>query len=97
MRDVGSNALASSIVLALRPRTEEGETIVDRRMFTAALRETLPEKLHDLLQGSIAAVDLPQAAIGPGMAIFRSTSRLSKPMVQNVSAGRTSSNQPDSG
>lgn len=70
MRDVGSNALASSIVLALRPRTEEGETIVDRRMFTAALRETLPEKLHDLLQGSIAAVDLPQAAIGPGMAIF---------------------------
>jgi putative DNA methylase len=64
-----TNALASSIVLALRPRPE-GSAVIDRKGFTAELREVLPDKLRELQQGSIAAVDLPQAAIGPGMAVF---------------------------
>lgn len=69
MRSLGSNALASSIVLALRPRAE-GAPTVDRRGFIAALHHELPHALRQLQQGSIAPVDLPQAAIGPGMAVF---------------------------
>ncbi|EGD53944.1 DUF1156 domain-containing protein [Gordonia neofelifaecis] len=69
MLSQGTNALASSIVLALRPRPEEAPR-VDRRTFLARLRTELPTNLRELQQGAIAPVDLPQAAIGPGMAIF---------------------------
>ena len=65
----GTNALASSIVLALRPRLA-GAATVDRRGFITALRAELPAALRRLQQGAIAPVDLPQAAIGPGMAVF---------------------------
>lgn len=65
----GSNALASSIVLALRPREDNAPT-TDRRGFITALQSELPRALRDLQQGSIAPVDLPQAAIGPGMSVF---------------------------
>ncbi len=66
---VGTNALASSIVLALRPRPDDAPT-TDRRGLMAALRDELPDALRKLQQGAIAPVDLPQAAIGPGMAVF---------------------------
>ncbi|MEI2713687.1 MAG: DUF1156 domain-containing protein [Nocardioides sp.] len=69
MRSLGSNALASSIVLSLRPRREDAPT-TDRRGFIDALQQELPEALRDLQQGHIAPVDLPQAAIGPGMTVF---------------------------
>jgi putative DNA methylase len=65
----GTNALASSIVLALRPRPDDAPT-TDRRGFIAALQAELPNALRNLQLGAIAPVDLPQAAIGPGMAIF---------------------------
>lgn len=69
MRNQASNALASSIVLACRPRSEMAG-ITDRRGFLAALHAELPQALRELQQGSIAPVDLAQAAIGPGMAVF---------------------------
>lgn len=69
MKSVGTNSLASSIVLALRPRPVDAPT-TDRRGFLAALRGELPDALRELQQGAIAPVDLPQAAIGPGMAVF---------------------------
>lgn len=69
MISIGTNALASSIVLACRPRPEDAPR-TDRRGFLAALKSELPDKLRELQQGSIAPVDLPQAAIGPGMAVF---------------------------
>src|SRR6266550_7393025 len=69
MLSVGTNALASSIVLALRPRPDDAPT-TDRRGLIAALHDELPDALRKLQQGTIAPVDLPQAAIGPGMAIF---------------------------
>lgn len=69
MRDVGSNALASSIVLACRPRPETAPT-VDRRTFVAALKADLPGALREMQQGAVAPVDLAQSAIGPGMAVF---------------------------
>ena len=65
----GTNALASSIVLALRPRLVDAPT-TDRRGFIAALQAELPNALRDLQQGAIAPVDLPQATIGPGMSVF---------------------------
>jgi putative DNA methylase len=65
----GTNALASSIVLTLRPRPEDAAT-TDRRQFIAALKAELPAALRELQQGAIAPVDLPQATIGPGMAVF---------------------------
>lgn len=69
MRDIGSNALASSIVLSLRPRPGSAGT-TDRRGFIADLEAELPGALRRLQQGQVAPVDLPQAAIGPGMAVF---------------------------
>ena len=69
MRDTGSNALASSIVLVCRPRSSEAP-LATRREFMAALREELPAALHSLQKGNIAPVDLAQAAIGPGMAVY---------------------------
>lgn len=65
----GNNALASSIVLSLRARSANAPT-TDRRGFISALESELPEALRRLQQGQIAPVDLPQAAIGPGMAVF---------------------------
>lgn len=75
MRSIGSNALASSIVLALRPRAADATT-TDRRGFLAALRADLPGALRALQQGAIQPVDLPQAAIGPGMAVFSRYARV---------------------
>lgn len=69
MLSVGTNALASSIVLALRPRPD-GAPTTDRRGLIVALHDELPGALRRLQQGRIAPVDLPQAAIGPGMAVF---------------------------
>jgi putative DNA methylase len=69
MTSVGTNALASAIVLALRPRPDDAST-TDRRGLIAALHDELPDALRKLQQGTIAPVDLPQAAIGPGMAVF---------------------------
>lgn len=66
---LGTNALASSIILSLRPRPANAPTI-DRRGFIAALHAELPAALKKLQHGAIAPVDLPQSAIGPGMAVF---------------------------
>ncbi len=65
----GTNALASSVVLACRQRSVDAG-ITDRRGFLAALHSELPKALWELQQGNIAPVDLAQAAIGPGMAVF---------------------------
>jgi putative DNA methylase len=77
-RSIGSNALASSIILALRPRPAHAST-TDRRGFIAALAAELPDALRKLQQGQIAPVDLPQAAIGPGMAVFSRYSAVLEP------------------
>jgi len=65
----GSNALASSIVLVCRPRPANAPKTT-RRQFLAELKRQLPPALKTLQQGNIAPVDLAQASIGPGMAIY---------------------------
>lgn len=74
LRSQNSNALASSIVLVCRKR-EDGSESISRRQFQRELREQMPEALDAMIGGSlgtspIAPVDLAQAAIGPGMAIY---------------------------
>jgi len=75
MRAMGSNALASYIVLACRPRPENAPQ-TDRRSFVAELKRELPAALRHLQQGNVAPVDFAQAAIGPGMAIYSRYSRI---------------------
>lgn len=69
MRGQGSNALATSIVLVCRPRPEDARSTT-RLEFIRALRRELPHALRALQRANIAPVDLAQAAIGPGMAIY---------------------------
>jgi len=66
---LGNNALASSIVLVCRPREANAPTAT-RREFVTALKAELPAALAHLQRGNIAPVDLAQAAIGPGMAVY---------------------------
>lgn len=80
----GTNALASSIVLSLRPRPSEAP-VIDRRGYIDLLRDELPKKLRELQHGAIAPVDLAQAAIGPGMAVFSSFARVVEPDGNSVS------------
>jgi putative DNA methylase len=68
-RGIGSNALASSIILVCRPRSANAPTAT-RRDFVTALKAELPQALAHLQRGNIAPVDLAQAAIGPGMAVY---------------------------
>ena len=69
MREHGSNALASSIVLVCCRRHSDAP-LATRREFVAALTSELPVALTHLQRGNIAPVDLAQAAIGPGMAVY---------------------------
>ncbi|MDA8383237.1 MAG: hypothetical protein M0037_09295, partial [Betaproteobacteria bacterium] len=71
----GTNALASSIVLVCRPRAADAPTAT-RREFVTALKAELPQALAHLQAGNIAPVDLAQAAIGPGMAVYTRYARV---------------------
>jgi putative DNA methylase len=69
LRAFEQNALASSIILVCRPRAANAPTAT-RREFVTALKAELPIALAHLQRGNIAPVDLAQAAIGPGMAVY---------------------------
>ena len=69
MIGMGSNALASSVVLSCRPRSAHAPSAT-RREFQARLRTELPQALTHMQRSNIAPVDLAQASIGPGMAVF---------------------------
>lgn len=71
---IGANALASSIVLVCRKRPSSAQT-VSRRDFLRELKNEMTEAIEAMLGGAdgaspVAPVDLAQAAIGPGMAVF---------------------------
>jgi putative DNA methylase len=65
----GTNSLASSIVLVCRRRNPDAPNLT-RREFLNELKAEMPKALAKLQRSNIAPVDLQQAAIGPGMAIF---------------------------
>jgi putative DNA methylase len=87
MISIGTNALASSVVLVCRSRPDEAP-IATLPEFRAALREHLPRHLNKLIGGHIAPLDLRQAAIGPGMAVFSSRSRVVEPNGRPMSVRR---------
>ena len=64
-----SNALASSIAIVCRPRSEDASSTT-RRAFQTELQDALKTGLRDLQSGNIAPVDLAQASIGPGIAVY---------------------------
>lgn len=70
---VGNNALASSVVLVCKKKDHDSP-VVSRREFIRELNATLPDALAEMTNGGVnspvAPVDLSQAIIGPGMAIF---------------------------
>ena len=72
---MNTNALASSIVLACRPRGDDAP-MAARRDFIAALKRELPGAIRRLQAENIAPVDLAQAVIGPGMAVFSRYARV---------------------
>jgi len=71
----GVAALASSIILVCRKRSVSAP-ILTRREFITALKSELPPALIHLQRGNIAPVDLAQAAIGPGMAVYTRYSKV---------------------
>jgi putative DNA methylase len=90
LRDVRSNALASSIILVCRPRPARAP-LATRKEFLAALKAELPLALRRLQQGNIAPVDLAQAAIGPGMGVYSRYSKVveadGRPMTVRTALG----------
>ncbi len=64
-----TNALASSIVLVCRKRPQNAPSTT-RRTFLAELRKELRPALHKMQTSNIAPVDMAQASIGPGMAVY---------------------------
>lgn len=74
-RNKERSSLASSIILVCRKRAAEAP-IATRREFVAVLKAELPIALRRLQEGNIAPVDLAQAAIGPGMAVYTRYSKV---------------------
>lgn len=66
---IDTNSIASTIALVLRPRPDNAPTTT-RRDFLRELKTSLPQALRDLQRGTVAPVDLPQSAIGPGIGLF---------------------------
>ena len=75
LRGLGANALASSVVLACRPR-EVAAPMATRGEFVGALNRELESAVRVLQEQNIAPVDLAQAAMGPGIAIYSRYARV---------------------
>lgn len=75
MRGHSSNALATSVVLVCRKQSSTAQ-LTTRGDFIKALKRELPKALKTLQRSNIAPVDLAQASIGPGMAIFTRYSKV---------------------
>jgi putative DNA methylase len=78
---LGTNALASYVVLVCRPQIQAAK-VVDRQGFIAALHAELPKAIRKLQEGAISSIDLGQATIGPGMAIFSRFAKVIEPTGQ---------------
>ena len=86
LRAMRSNVLATSIVLVCRPRAASAP-VATRQDFQRALRAEFPRALADLQRSNIAPVDLAQASIGPGMAVFTRYSAVLNAGGSNMSVG----------
>ena len=69
MRGMGSNALASSVVLVCRNRGAEAP-VITRAEFIRALKREMPGAIDDIRKAGVGPVDMQQSVIGPGMGVF---------------------------
>ena len=75
IREMESNALASSIVLVCRKRPPEND-LCDKNDFLRELQAELRTALDKMQQANIAPVDMAQAAIGPGISVYSHYARI---------------------
>ena len=78
LNSMGTNSLASSVILVCRPRPDDAP-IVTRSQFLSKLKQELPDALDKLTSGArahIDPVDMRQAAFGPGMGIYSQYSQV---------------------
>lgn len=75
---IGSNALASSIVLVCTKRPPTA-AVATRREFVARLKREMPDALQKIKEAGVGPVDMAQSALGPGMGIFTSYARVLEP------------------
>ena len=80
---VGKNVLASCIVIVCRKRSPDA-SVVMRQEFRRALASELKTALRPLREANIAPVDLAQAAIGPGMAVFSRYAKVTLPSGESL-------------
>ena len=70
-----ASALAACILLVCRPRSDKAP-VGTRGDFTLGLQGELSQAIERLKDGDLGALDLSQAAIGPGMAVFTRYSKV---------------------
>ena len=75
MRALGSNALASSVVLVCVKRPEDAG-VGTRQEFRARLKHEMPDALQKIKEAGVGPVDMTQSALGPGMGIFSSYTKV---------------------
>ena len=76
LNSIGTNALASSVILVCRPRPKDAP-IATRSQFLSKLKQELPDALDKLtIHAHIDPVDMPQATFGPGMGIYSQYSKV---------------------
>ena len=68
----GTKSLASSVLLVCRPKAGDGSdrSVTTVRELRRELQVELPGAIRLVQQGNIAPLDLVQAAVGPGMAVY---------------------------
>ena len=74
----GANALASSIVLVCTKRSKTA-SVATRRAFVSQLKREMPSAIQKIKEAGVGPVDMAQSALGPGMGIFTSCSRVLEP------------------
>jgi putative DNA methylase len=74
---LGTNALASYTAMVCRPR--QAVEVLDRPRFLRALRAELPAAIRRMQEAAVPPLDLTQAALGPGLAVFSRYARVLEP------------------
>jgi putative DNA methylase len=80
---LGTNALASYTAMVCRPRTVS--EVVDRPGFLRALRAGLPAAIRRMQEAAVPPLDLTQAALGPGLAVFSRFAQVIEPTGEPMS------------
>lgn len=80
---LGTNALASYTAMICRPH--QATEVVDRPSFLRALRAELPPAIRRMQEAALAPLDLTQAALGPGLAVFSRYIRVLEPNSEPMS------------